>query len=77
MSSLIVKPEQFKPFEHMLFTKPKVNASGGKSIGILNSNTRRSIQISMLYVISNIQCRREFANEQTDYLICLKIWNKN
>ena len=45
MSSLIVTPEQFNPENHMIFTKPKVNASGGKSIGILNSQTRRAIQI--------------------------------
>tara|TARA_A100001015_G_C14893657_1_gene673480 strand:- start:44 stop:925 length:882 start_codon:yes stop_codon:yes gene_type:complete len=30
----------------MLFTKPKVNASGGKSIGVLNSKTRRSVLLN-------------------------------
>ena len=45
MASMIVTPDQFIPSEHMLFTKPKVNASGGKSIGIINSNTKRSIMV--------------------------------
>lgn len=46
MSSMIVAPSEFNPTEHMIFTKPKVNSVGGKSIGILNSQTRRSIQIN-------------------------------
>ena len=46
MSSNIVSPNEFIPSEHLLFTKPKVNASGGKSIGILNSQTRRSLMLS-------------------------------
>lgn len=46
MSSHIVSPKDFSPSEHLLFTKPKVNASGGKSIGMLNSCTKRSIMIS-------------------------------
>lgn len=46
MSANIVTPSEFIPSEHLLFTKPKVNASGGKSIGILNSQTRRSLMLS-------------------------------
>lgn len=46
MSAMIVAPKDFEPTEHMLFTKPKVNASGGKSIGILNSKTRRSVLLN-------------------------------
>ena len=46
MASMIVQPSQFNPSEHMIFTKPKVNSVGGKSIGILNSQTKRSIQVN-------------------------------
>lgn len=46
MASNIVTPSQFVPAEHLLYTKPKVNSVGGKSIGILNSATRRSLMIS-------------------------------
>jgi hypothetical protein len=46
MASNIVTPAQFVPAEHLLYTKPKVNSVGGKSIGILNSATRRSLMIS-------------------------------
>ena len=44
--SNFVSPKQFIPSEHLLFTKPKVNSVGGKSIGILNSQTRRSLMVS-------------------------------
>ena len=46
MASNIVKPTDFNPKEHLLFTKPKTNNAGGKSIGMLNSQTKRSIMIS-------------------------------
>ena len=46
MSANIVSPKDFKPSADLLFTKPKVNAAGGKSIGMLNSKTKRSIMIS-------------------------------
>tara|TARA_Y100000992_G_scaffold473_1_gene265 strand:- start:5 stop:931 length:927 start_codon:yes stop_codon:yes gene_type:complete len=46
MSANIVSPKDFKPSTDLLFTKPKVNAAGGKSIGMLNSKTKRSIMIS-------------------------------
>lgn len=46
MASTIVTPGQFIPSEHLLYTKPKVNQSGGKSVGIINSTTRRSLMIS-------------------------------
>ena len=41
MASMIVDPADFIPAEHILFTKPKINAKGGKSIGIINSATKR------------------------------------
>ncbi len=46
MSANIVSPKDFLPSRDLLFTKPKVNAAGGKSIGMLNSKTKRSIMIS-------------------------------
>ena len=46
MASTIVSPADFIPADHLLYTKPKVNASGGKSVGIINSTTRRSIMLS-------------------------------
>ncbi len=46
MASTIVTPQNFIPSEQLLYTKPKVNASGGKSVGIINSSTRRSLMIS-------------------------------
>lgn len=46
MANTIVTPEQFAPAENIVYTKPKVNASGGKSVGIINSTTRRSLMVS-------------------------------
>ena len=46
MSMLVATPETFKPSENVIFTKPKVNASGGKSCGILNSITSKSLYLS-------------------------------
>lgn len=46
MANTIVTPEQFSPADNIVYTKPKVNSSGGKSVGIINSSTRRSLMIS-------------------------------
>lgn len=42
----IVSPNDFVPSENMMYTKVKVNSVGGKSIGIINSNTKRSLMVS-------------------------------
>merc|ERR1711881_84644 len=46
MSMLVANSETFKPSENVVFTKPKVNASGGKSCGILNSITSKSLYLN-------------------------------
>ena len=46
MASMIVSPSEFKPSKHIIYTKIKVNSKGGKSIGILNSETKRSLKLS-------------------------------
>jgi len=42
----IVSPNDFTPVNDMIYTKVKINSVGGKSIGIINSNTKRSLMIS-------------------------------
>ena len=42
----IVTPKDFAPESDMIYTKVKVNSVGGKSIGIINSNTKRSLLVS-------------------------------
>lgn len=44
--STIVSPREFVPSENMIYTKPKINSVGGKSIGIINGATKRSVMIS-------------------------------
>ena len=45
MSSIIVNSTDFSPAENMIFTKPKANNAGGKSVGILNSRSKKSLLI--------------------------------
>lgn len=42
----IVSATDFTPANDMIYTKVKVNSVGGKSIGIINSNTKRSLMVS-------------------------------
>jgi len=44
--SAIVSATDFTPSDDMLYTKVKVNSVGGKSIGIINTNTKRSLMVS-------------------------------
>jgi hypothetical protein len=43
--SSIVSSSEFIPAQHMLYTKPKANTVGGKSVGILNTASKKSIHI--------------------------------
>jgi len=40
---MIVNAKDFSPSKNMVFTKPKANNSGGKSVGILNNISKKSI----------------------------------
>ena len=42
----IVSATDFTPANDMMYTKVKINSVGGKSIGIINSNTKRSLMVS-------------------------------
>lgn len=43
---LIVDGIEFDAEKHYMYTKPKVNPSGGKSIGILNAESKKGLYIS-------------------------------
>lgn len=45
MSAQIVNAKDFSPSKNMIFTKPKANKSGGKSVGILNSLSKKPLMI--------------------------------
>lgn len=40
---MITNANDFKPSENMIYTKPKVNSVGGKSVGIINSMSKKSL----------------------------------
>lgn len=42
----IVSANDFTPASDLIYTKVKINTVGGKSIGIINSNTKRSLMVS-------------------------------
>ena len=42
----IIKGANFDCVKDVIFTKPKVNNSGGKNIGILNAHTKKSLYVS-------------------------------
>lgn len=42
----IINATEFDAAKDILYTKPKVNSQGGKSIGILNSNSKKGLYIS-------------------------------
>ena len=42
----IINATEFDVAKDILYTKPKVNSQGGKSIGILNSNSKKGLYIS-------------------------------
>lgn len=44
--SAIVSATDFSPADNMIYTKVKVNSVGGKSIGIINSSSKRSLMVS-------------------------------
>jgi hypothetical protein len=44
--SSIVSATDFTPATDMIYTKVKVNSVGGKSIGIINTSTKRSLMVS-------------------------------
>jgi len=46
MASMVVSPNEFVPEDHVIYTKPKANASGGKSVGILNTLTRKPLYLN-------------------------------
>jgi hypothetical protein len=45
MASMVVTASEFSPASNMLYTKPKANNAGGKSVGILNTLTRKALYL--------------------------------
>jgi len=45
MASMVVSASEFSPATHMLYTKPKANNAGGKSVGILNTLSRKALYL--------------------------------
>jgi len=46
MASMIVDASEFSPEQHIIYTRPKANQAGGKSVGILNTLSKKALYIS-------------------------------
>lgn len=68
----ITTPSDFIPSENMLYTKPKINSVGGKSIGIINSSTKRSLLVSTPMMLNWGVNVFENANGANSYSISLQ-----
>lgn len=68
----IVSPSEFVPSENMLYTKPKINSVGGKSIGIINNSTKRSLLVSTPMMLNWGVNVFENANGTNSYSISLQ-----
>jgi hypothetical protein len=49
---MVVSPSEFEPSTHILYTKPKANNAGGKSVGILNTLSRKALYIQTPLMMS-------------------------
>ena len=45
-NATIINGVNFESESDVLYTKPKINASGGKSIGTLNAHTKRGLHLN-------------------------------
>jgi len=58
-----INATSFSPGEDVRYTKPRVNKSGGKSVGILNSNTNKQLMLSTPLMLT--WGVNEFVDEKT------------
>ena len=62
-NNLIVNAAAFKPSKDFKYIKPKINKSGGKSVGILNTNSNKALYLSTPIMLTwGVQ---EFVDDQT------------
>ena len=45
MASMIVNASEFSPEQHIIYTRPKANQAGGKSVGILNTLSKKALYL--------------------------------
>ena len=60
---LPVDAVEFDAEKDFMYTKPKVNASGGKSVGVLNANTKKGLYVSTPLMLT--WGINEYVDEQT------------
>ena len=61
--TMMIDGVNFTPENTVTYTKPKVNASGGKSVGILNSSTKKGLYLSTPLMLT--WGINEYVDEQT------------
>ena len=46
MESVIINGNMFNPASDVMYKKPSINSNGGKTVGILNANSKKSLLVS-------------------------------
>lgn len=72
MASMVVSASEFSPATHMLFTKPKANNAGGKSVGILNTLSRKALYLQTPLMMSWGANEYDNAGASKSYDMCLQ-----
>lgn len=62
-NEIIIDGVKFNPSEDYSYTKPKVNSSGGKSIGIISNKTKKAVHLSTPLMLT--WGVNEFVDEKT------------
>jgi hypothetical protein len=52
MSSQIVNVSQYNPISDISYVKPKINANGGKNVGIINNKTKKVTMLSTPLILT-------------------------
>ena len=42
---MIVNASEFSPEQHIIYTRPKANSAGGKSVGITNIMSKKALYL--------------------------------
>jgi len=61
---------EFDAASDFMYTKPKVNAQGGKGVGILNANTKKSLDLSTPLMLT--WGINEYVDDQSEFLENMK-----
>ena len=78
IANMTIDAQTFDVESDFMYTKPKVNAQGGKGVGILNSKTKKALDLSTPLMLT--WGINEYVNDETGkrtYDMSLQFQKKN